>query len=353
MQFKQEGGSVMSLEKLLEVGYLQWAQQPADNQPEYLQAPRLTVTLIGEDYPGKTPSLWNKVFRQFGFDDRAVMLVVKPENLGGAVEAMRADPRYPGGGIGVGLKKEISRYLDELEPLATLSQAVNVVVKAEDRLKGYNTDGPGFTTALAEFFQSRGESLGEKKIIVLGAGGTGNAIVFSLAQQGARLTILNRTVERAKQLAQEVNAYFGLTGTSVVQAGGEDQVVSVVATADVVVNVSLKGAQGELQDYSALAEVELPATAATIQKNLERAEQILSTIPTSAIIADIVLRDGKTPLIASAVARGLTVLDGVPMVVNQGIEAFWLVNGARLKDSDITKEDVARLFKQRQTAASS
>lgn len=323
------------------------AIEPKDN-PENLDFPSYTVPLIEHDYPAKTPVMWNAAYREFGINAGNIMLVGDPKQCGHMLDVFRRDAKYRGGGAGVGFKDEMLPYLDELDPLAKEIGAVNFVLKTpEGKLKGYNTDGVGYAQSLEAVFKERGEDLVGKKAVILGAGGAGNAVAFALAEKGMRIVILNRTVAKARDLADKINRYFKKMGTDeMVKFGGEELIAAEVRDADAVINVSTKGSAGELEKYSALAPAGLPASKENIKENLKRAEAMLQAMPRDTIISDIILGKKPTPLLQQARGAGFKTLDGIPMVINQGVEAFWLLYGRELQAKNITKEQVAEVMKR-------
>ncbi|MFN7088381.1 MAG: hypothetical protein ACK4NX_00945, partial [Candidatus Paceibacteria bacterium] len=149
--------------------------------------------------------------------------------------------------------------------------------------------------------------------------------------------ILNRTVAKAKELAEKINQHLG---RDISKFGGEERIAEEVARADVVINVSTKGAAGSLEAYSALAPASLPPTPENIKKNLEEAKRILDLIPKTIVMSDIVLTEKGTPFLNAAKAAGLATLDGVPTVINQGVEAFWILHREELEKKGVTKEEV-------------
>lgn len=98
-------------------------------------------------------------------------------------------------------KESILEYLDELDVSAERLDAVNTVVFGEHGLKGYNTDVAGVIGA----FQSGGIDLSGKSVMVLGAGGAAKAAAYALCQvPGAEVTIINRTMQRAREIAEKL-----------------------------------------------------------------------------------------------------------------------------------------------------
>ena len=97
-------------------------------------------------------------------------------------------------------KTDIIPLLDEIDDLAKQIGAVNTVVNQNGKLFGYNTDYHGIINTLPD--------IKNKNILVLGAGGAAKAVVFSLQQNGANITVVNRTTAKAKQLANDFNVSF-------------------------------------------------------------------------------------------------------------------------------------------------
>lgn len=108
--------------------------------------------------------------------------------------------------VTVPYKSQVIPFLKEIDPLAEKIGAVNTLVRVEGGFKGYNTDMPGLYRAMCE----EGVRLEGEKVLILGAGGVARAVAVMLAQkQAERIVILNRTVEKAERIAQEVNTYAG------------------------------------------------------------------------------------------------------------------------------------------------
>lgn len=317
------------------------AEQPQGN-PKDLNFDKYTIPLIEHDYPAKTPIMWNAVYKELGLKEGNIMLVGDPASTKEILEVLKKDERYLGGGAGVGFKDEAFEHLDELDPIAEAIGSVNFIMKTpEGNLRGYNTDGKGYARSLEDLFKSRGESLNGKKALILGAGGTGNAVAFALAESNMNLVILNRTISKAQELAERINSYFGKT---IATFGGEEKIIEEVMSANAVINVSTKGATGSLEHYSALAPAVMPATEENIRNNHKEAESILAKIPATTILSDIVLTKEGTTFLQSAKNMNFTTLDGLPMVINQGVEAFWILHGQELLERGISKEHVTEIM---------
>lgn len=108
--------------------------------------------------------------------------------------------------VTVPYKSEVIPYLQEIDALAERIGAVNTLVRTEGGFKGYNTDMPGLYRAMCE----DGVRIEGEKVLILGAGGVARAVAMLLAEKGAaEVILLNRTVEKAQLVADEVNALVG------------------------------------------------------------------------------------------------------------------------------------------------
>lgn len=107
--------------------------------------------------------------------------------------------------VTVPYKSDVIPFLEEVDDLAGRIGAVNTLVRTENGFKGYNTDMPGLYRAM----QSDDVTIRGEKVLVLGAGGVARAVVMMLLSKGVReVIILNRTVERAQTIADEVNSIY-------------------------------------------------------------------------------------------------------------------------------------------------
>lgn len=110
--------------------------------------------------------------------------------------------------VTVPYKSDVIPYLSEIDSLAKQIGAVNTLVRTETGFKGYNTDMPGLYRAMC----ADGVNIEGEKVLILGAGGVARAVAMLLAEKkAAEVILLNRTVARAQEIAEEVNAFAGKT----------------------------------------------------------------------------------------------------------------------------------------------
>ncbi|HZP26358.1 MAG TPA: shikimate dehydrogenase [Dehalococcoidia bacterium] len=256
------------------------------------------VGVIG--YPlGHTlsPVLQQAAFDALGIEARYEAWETPADRLSEVVATFR-DEDCLGANVTVPHKQAVIPLLDELDPLAQRTGAVNTIVNRQGRLRGYNTDVAGFQRALA----AAGYEPGGRRAVVLGAGGAARAVVLALLEAGAGwIGVHNRTRQRAERLVAELRS--GVTGgaLSVVSEGG---LAEAAPEADLVVNSTSVGMQGSgSENASPLSPEQLPRRG---------------------LIVDIVYRPAETRLLREARSRGLQTLGGLPMLVYQGAAAFEL-----------------------------
>ena len=149
----------------------------------------------------KMYAMYNAVFEALGLN--FVYVPFEVEDIKSGVKAIRSLGIHAVG-VTIPFKISIMKHLDELDEDAKRIGAVNVVINNSGKLIGGNTDGKGGVKALKEKTEIK-----SKKVILLGAGGAARALAFAIKDEGGELTILNRTVSDAEELAKTVGCQFG------------------------------------------------------------------------------------------------------------------------------------------------
>ena len=107
--------------------------------------------------------------------------------------------------VTVPYKTDVLQSLTDIDDLAKRIGAVNTLVRVQDGYKGYNTDMPGLYRAM----ENDGVNLKGETILILGAGGVARAVAMMAADKAKEIIILNRTIEKAEKIAEEINGYMG------------------------------------------------------------------------------------------------------------------------------------------------
>ena len=246
-----------------------------------------------------SPPMHNAAFREMAMDYVYVPFWVKPENLAAAVAGFKSI-NVAGINITLPHKKEVLPLMDSVSQEAELIGAVNTMVFKDGMVEGHNTDARGFIASLQE------EGIDDVKgmnVVVLGAGGGAQAVVVGLALAGAdRIIIVNRTQEKAVQLAENVG------GKTEVEVEG--------------ISLNHKG----LPEY--LSESDLLVS--TITAGMDRSIPLVidpDWLHQDLVVCDIVYAPPETNLLKAAAERGLRTVGGMGMLVHQGAISFHLWTG--------------------------
>lgn len=165
----------------------------------------LTCGLIGNPVEHTmSPAIHNTLAEAMGQNLVYVPFHVQTGLLKEAVEGAYA-LNLLGCNVTVPYKSQVLPYLKEIDPLAERIGAVNTLVRAQGGFKGYNTDMPG----LARAMEADGVKTAGEKVLILGACGVARAVAVMLADTASQILIMNRTVEKARKIADEVNAAAG------------------------------------------------------------------------------------------------------------------------------------------------
>lgn len=246
-----------------------------------------------------SPVMHNKAFETLGMDFIYLAFDVHPQDLVTAIKALPA-LGIKGVNITIPYKEKVIPLLDEIDSLAEKIGAVNTIVTEGHKLRGFNTDGSGFLISL----QEEGFDPVAKNVLILGAGGSARAVSFSLASAGVqKITIVARDILKAEKLASDLNQYFHLT-LEVREFSSLSEVA--VGEAHLIVNTTPLGMYPQ---ENTMPPIKL--------EGFHRGQHCY----------DLIYNPFETKLMEEAKKRGLTVQNGVGMLVHQGAQAFSLWTG--------------------------
>ncbi len=254
-------------------------------------------------------------FAEKGLNYRYLTLKVLPQDLEDAMKALRV-LHMRGINLTMPHKIKVIPLLDELSEAAGIIGAVNTVALLEDgRLFGENTDGKGFVQALV----NKGLSVADKRITLLGAGGAAKAIAVECALAGAAsITIVNRTLERAKELAATLKEHTKVEVACEKWEAGH----RILEQTDILINGTSIGLhpQGDQKpdiDYTG--------------------------ITSRMVVVDVVFNPVDTLFLKEAKKQGATVVNGLGMLACQAALNFKLWTGVEPSLS-VMEETLGREF---------
>ena len=246
-----------------------------------------------------SPAFQQAAFDHHGLDVRFEVWETPPDALSEVVTGLRA-PDALGASVTVPHKAAAISLLDRLSEPARRVGAVNLIVNRDGVLEGHNTDTTGFLRALREdgAFDPTG-----KRVLLLGSGGAARAVAHVLLEQGvAALAIANRTPERARQLVADLGGGVSLSAVSL-----EPSDLAVDGGWHLIVNCTTLGMRHSVGE--------------------KRSPIPPASIPSGALVYDLVYNPPETPLLREAGRAGARTLGGLPMLIYQGAEAFQLWTG--------------------------
>lgn len=248
------------------------------------------------------PIIYNKAYKELGIDDKFLYIScrVKAEDIGDFIKGARA-MGLRGITCTMPHKESVMQYLDEIEAGAARIGAVNTIVNDNGKLIGYNTDWIGALQPLKNTTELKG-----KKAAIIGAGGAAKAFVQALTSEGCQVTIYNRTINKAKTLAERFDCQYE-------SLDKQDEIKQV----DIVCNATSIGFKGKD------AEGQLPIKVENINSNQ--------------IVFDAVYSPLETPLLKAAANAGATTISGIEMYLYQGFEQVKLYTGHEAPKEAIRK----------------
>lgn len=235
-----------------------------------------------------TVAMVEAAFAHHGLDWRYINMEVAPADLPAAVQGARA-LGFRGFNLSLPHKVTVIPLLDGLGQSAALMGAVNCVVRRGDLLIGENTDGKGFLASLQTLVDPAG-----KTVVLFGAGGAARAIAVELALAGAAsLLIVNRDPARGTELAHLISSNTATQARHLAWSPA----FHLPPEADIVINATSIG----LYDETAALDLDPDSLQSTM------------------VVADVIFNPARTRLLRDAESRGCRTLDGLGMLVNQGV----------------------------------
>lgn len=247
-----------------------------------------------------SPAIHNAAYEKLGLN--FVYLAFRVKDVRNALNGMRACENFRGMSVTIPHKIEAMKYVDQISVEDREIGSINTVINEKGRLLGLGTDGPGALKALTD----ADVDVNGKNILMIGAGGASRAIAFTLAQKTRlnRLGILDIDEMMLKSLVNDLKAHTNAR----IEADLLDHptLVNAMETADIVIHCTPVGMHPNEDD-------------SLISTDLFHPRQI---------VFDIVYTPLETKLLLEARAKGLKVISGIEMFINQAVLQFEHFTGA-------------------------
>lgn len=272
-----------------------------------INAKTKTICLLG--HPVKhsfSPIMHNYLFEKYNQNNIYVCFDVEPKNLKEAMNGIKS-LGIAGMNVTIPHKVEVMKELDYVDQNSKIIGAVNTIKNKGGILEGYNTDGIGFVQSII----NKDFSLDNKSIMILGAGGACRSISVELASNNVgSIEIRNRSIEKAKGIVDTVSKNFNTKISCTTEKIKQNDLDNI----DIIINTTPIGMESE----------ECP-----IDEHLSLKKHVL--------VCDIVYKPHNTSFIKWAKGQNLNVIYGIDMLINQGLEAFYIWTGIKPTSEDERK----------------
>ncbi len=248
-----------------------------------------------------SPQMHNFISDHTGNDISYLPYWVKPENLADAIKGIKA-LNIRGINVTAPHKIEVMQYLDKISPEAEALGSVNTIVNNDGILTGYNTDSEGFYLSL----ERAGIAVCNKNILVMGCGGVVvPALVRIIKENPKSITLLNRTASKAVDFADKIS---NITGYKV------DTELN-TTDFDVIINTTTAGMEHmiDVLPWDSIPQL-----------------QGVDFIKPGCAAVDMIYNPECTKFLKLAKERGAKILNGLDMLIYQGILAYELFTDAKL-----------------------
>ena len=258
-----------------------------------------------------SPRMHNYISGRMGMDYVYTAFNVAPESLSDAIAGVRA-LGIRGINVTAPHKIEVMKYLDEISDSAQRLGSVNSVVNRNGKLVGYNTDSEGFYTAL----QNAGIEITGKRLLIMGSGGVVKPTLIRLCEaEPQRITLVNRTRQKALVMAEMI---YDATGYRI-KTDVDD------LDFDLVINTTSAGMEPQ--------EDTLPTDNIAEIRDLDFIHEGMSAV-------DMIYNPDETLFLKKAREQGAKTLNGLDMLIYQGILAYELFTDTKLP------HDMAKLIRK-------
>jgi shikimate dehydrogenase len=252
----------------------------------------------------RSPRMHNTAFTSMKLDYIYVPLLVEPAYVKAAVQAIRAF-NMAGANVTIPHKESVVKHIDTLSETANLIGAVNTIINNNGVLFGHTTDPDGICGALAK----AGCKFKGQRTVIVGSGGSARTAIFTALLNGAEsVTIVARNIEKTKQLITYVNKRLKACAVIAFKQGSK-QAASAIASATLLINTT-------------------PVGMGTFAKETPVEKKLLHSGLT---VFDMVYSPPLTRLLSEAKANGANIVQGIDMLVFQGMASFELWTGKKPK----------------------
>lgn len=267
-----------------------------------------------------SPFIHNVAFELTGLDYIYFPFNVIPSNLKSAIKGLVA-LGYKGFNVTIPHKIKVKEFMFKVSEEASFVGAINTVLIEEGKMFGYNTDVAG----VLESLYSYRKEIAENECVVIGAGGSARAVIYTLIKhfKPSRIHLVNRTEQRADTLRQFFKTKMKFDSFTVNELIPPD-IKDIIKNSVLIVNATSVGMHPDEDD------------AVLTQKDLFSKDQI---------VFDLVYNPAQTKLLKLAQSIGAKTVDGIKMLINQAAKSFEIWTGEKMPVEQVEKALLLKLNK--------
>jgi len=238
-----------------------------------------------------SPFLHEWVFKSLHIQAEYEKIKIEKQGLSHIIQKIK-NGQLDGINVTIPHKENIMKFLDDVNPRAETIGSVNCIIKSNSRIIGNNTDWFGFSQAL----KASQITISGKEVIVLGSGGTGKSILFSLKQMGVgKIILINRTFQNAQELEDEIVIPYP-----------QEKTESLIKNDSIIINTTPVGMQTNQAPFD------------------------LGLLHQNQILIDVIYTPLETPFLKLGNKIGAITLNGLDMFIHQGLASLDLWFGESL-----------------------
>lgn len=266
-----------------------------------------------------SPVIHNTAMENLGIIGSYELLETEPEDLIERLKFLKTND-YLGFNVTIPLKIPVTLFLQQVDDIANLAGAVNTVKISEDKfLYGYNTDVYGFEQGIPAVWRA---SLKGKKAVILGTGGVSRAVVIALSNIGvSEVTFFSTDILKAKDICYFLMEKFPHMNFNVKNYSANAD----LSCASIIINTTPLGTYGKYCGVSPLS------------------DEVMDTLSPDVIVYDLVYNPRETELLKQARKRNLKTVEGIDMLIHQGVKAFEIWTGQKPPVDKIHEEVMKKL----------
>lgn len=251
-----------------------------------------------------SPKIHNAIFEKYKLNSLYSAICIDHNTIENFVLSMKT-LSIKGVNVTVPFKEILVDYLDKADSFVTKCGAVNTIINKDGVIYGYNTDGIGFIYVLEHVLNL---NLSNKKVVVLGAGGTAKSIGFSLVSKHiGSLNLINRSSEKLRVLSDNLQ----------------------IENKDLAIN-SFQLADSKIYDVLADSDIIINTTSVGMSESDKLLLSNMDWVTNQHVCIDVIYKPTETLFLKESRLRGANTLNGLPMLAAQAMYAAEFFTGKQI-----------------------